>query len=148
MPVAPSTNQSPPLISKTRPTRNKKIGTPIQKTSSVCSWLQNSLFYYTIFIEKSNTAQRENAAFCEILLFFSKTSKNLLHLQKSCVIIATLYRGIVQSVEHQSPKLGVVGSSPSAPAKKKADCVSNLLFSVKSADGGRNPPSVDEIALR
>ncbi len=29
------------------------------------------------------------------------------------------HRGIVQSVEHQSPKLGVVGSSPSAPAKKR-----------------------------
>ena len=41
------------------------------------------------------------------------------------------YRGIVQSVEHQSPKLGVVGSSPSAPAKKKADFESNRLFSVK-----------------
>ena len=45
------------------------------------------------------------------------------------------YRGIVQSVEHQSPKLGVVGSSPSAPAKKKADCESNLLFSVIFACG-------------
>ena len=29
-----------------------------------------------------------------------------------------MHRGVVQSVEHQSPKLGVVGSSPSAPAKK------------------------------
>ena len=27
------------------------------------------------------------------------------------------YRGVVQSVEHQSPKLGVQGSSPCAPAK-------------------------------
>ena len=43
------------------------------------------------------------------------------------------YRGIVQSVEHQSPKLGVVGSSPSAPAKKKAIRVSKWLFSVKFA---------------
>ena len=33
------------------------------------------------------------------------------------------YRGIVQSVEHQSPKLGVVGSSPSAPAKHKKECI-------------------------
>ena len=41
------------------------------------------------------------------------------------------YRGIVQSVEHQSPKLGVVGSSPSAPAKKKAIRVGEWLFSVK-----------------
>ena len=58
------------------------------------------------------------------------------------------YRGIVQSVEHQSPKLGVVGSSPSAPAKKKAIRESEWLFSVKSACGGRNPPLVDEIASR
>ena len=37
---------------------------------------------------------------------------------KKRVIISRSHRGIVQSVEHQSPKLGVVGSSPSAPAKK------------------------------
>ena len=30
----------------------------------------------------------------------------------------TRCRGIVQLVEHQSPKLGVAGSSPSAPVKK------------------------------
>ena len=28
-------------------------------------------------------------------------------------------RGVVQSVEHQSPKLGVQGSSPCAPARSK-----------------------------
>ena len=58
------------------------------------------------------------------------------------------YRGIVQLVEHQSPKLGVVGSSPPAPAKKKAIRKSGWLFSVKSAVGGRNPPTVDKIASR
>ena len=52
----------------------------------------------------------------------------------NCAIILWYeYRGIVQSVEHQSPKLGVVGSSPSAPAKKKAIRVSGWLFSVKRA---------------
>ena len=30
-----------------------------------------------------------------------------------------MHRGVVQSVEHQSPKLGVQGSSPCAPAKTK-----------------------------
>jgi hypothetical protein len=35
--------------------------------------------------------------------------------------------------------------SPSAPAKKKAVCFRKRLFSVKSADGGINPPAVDEI---
>ena len=59
-----------------------------------------------------------------------------------------LYRGIAQVVEQRSPKPFVVGSNPTAPAKKKADCESNLLFSVKSAVGGRNPPAVDEIASR
>ena len=39
-----------------------------------------------------------------------------------------LYRGIVQSVEHQSPKLGVVGSSPPAPAKEKAHRIRGGLF--------------------
>ena len=34
---------------------------------------------------------------------------------------------------------------PSSAAKKQADCFRNLLFSVKSAVGGRNPPTVDEI---
>ena len=37
-------------------------------------------------------------------------------------------RGIVQSVEHQSPKLGVVGSSPSAPAKAKGYAKRTLLL--------------------
>ena len=32
-------------------------------------------------------------------------------------IILKVFRGVVQSVEHQSPKLGVQGSSPCAPAK-------------------------------
>ena len=40
------------------------------------------------------------------------------------------------------------GESFSAPDKKKDDCESNRLFSVKSADGGINPPAVDEIASR
>ena len=35
-------------------------------------------------------------------------------------LVVKTNRGVVQSVEHQSPKLGVQGSSPCAPAKKKA----------------------------
>jgi hypothetical protein len=38
--------------------------------------------------------------------------------------------------------------NPLHRAKKKAIRVSEWLFSVKSAVGGRNPPSVDEIASR
>ena len=42
-----------------------------------------------------------------------------------------VFRGIAQLVEYWSPKPWVVGSSPSAPAKKKAIRVSEWLFSVK-----------------
>ena len=62
-----------------------------------------------------------------------KIFKKPLLFFKNRVIIARSHRGIVQLVEHQSPKLGVVGSSPSAPAKKKAIRVSGWLFSVKFA---------------
>ena len=64
------------------------------------------------------------------------------------ILFQYLNRGVVQLVERQSPKLHVQSSSLCAPAKKKDDCESNRLFSVKSAVGGRNPPSVDEIASR
>ena len=78
-----------------------------------------------------------------------KFQKPLVKREKICYNTSRkTYRGVVQLVESRSPKPLVLGSSPSAPAKKKADCESNLLFSVKSADGGRNPPLVDEIASR
>ena len=56
-------------------------------------------------------------------------------------LVVKTNRGVVQSVEHQSPKLGVQGSSPCAPAKKKAIRESEWLFQL-------NPPAVDEIASR
>ena len=78
-----------------------------------------------------------------------KFQKPLVKREKICYNTSRKpYRGVVQLVESRSPKPLVLGSSPSAPAKKKADCASNLLFSVKSAAGGRNPPLVDEIASR
>ena len=55
--------------------------------------------------------------------FFDKNKKifeKLLLFLKNRAIIARSHRGIVQLVEHQSPKLGVQGSSPCAPANKKA----------------------------
>ena len=48
----------------------------------------------------------------------------------SCIIFV-VHRGIAQLVEYWSPKPWVVGSSPSAPAKKKAIRDSGWLFSVK-----------------
>lgn len=36
-------------------------------------------------------------------------------------MVIELCRGIAQLVEHRSPKPGVGGSSPSAPAKKQSD---------------------------
>ena len=44
-------------------------------------------------------------------------------------------RGIVQLVEQRSPKPFVVGSNPTAPAKKKAIRECGWLFSVKFAFG-------------
>ena len=76
-----------------------------------------------------------------------KNSKKVLQNTKKCGIILGYkkYRGIAQLVEYRSPKPWVAGSNPPAPAKKKADCESNLLFSVKSvlADG-INPTSRGE----
>ena len=58
-------------------------------------------------------------------------------------------RGIAQLVEYRSPKPWVVGSSPSAPAKKKTIRASEWLFSVKSVlTDGINPTLLDEIASR
>ncbi len=65
--------------------------------------------------------------------------------------MAGQHRGIAQLVEYRSPKPWVAGSNPPAPARKKHTFVYQdkfLLFSTKSAVGGRNPPAVDEIALR
>ena len=58
-----------------------------------------------------------------------------------------LYSSIAQSVEHLTVNQGVTGSSPVGGARKK-HLQSQVLFSTKSADGGINPPSVDEIASR
>ena len=79
--------------------------------------------------------------------------KKVLQFGEECDIIMdvaekTAHRGIAQLVEYRSPKPWVAGSNPPAPAKKKAIRKSEWLFSVKSAVGGRNPPSVDEIASR
>ena len=52
----------------------------------------------------------------------------VLHFFSIYGIILSVLRGIVQSVEHQSPKLGVVGSSPSAPAKKKSRARKQAAF--------------------
>ena len=52
-----------------------------------------------------------------------------------------VHRGIAQLVEYRSPKPWVVGSSPSAPAKKKAIRESGWLFSTMcSACAERDVP--------
>ena len=83
--------------------------------------------------------------------FFEKSScffrKNMIHCYRFPET-GILHRGVAQLVEQRSPKPRVQSSSLCSPAKKKAGCISNLLFSVKSAAGGRNPPLVDEIASR
>ena len=66
---------------------------------------------------------------------FRLFSENPLLFRGKCAIISSVknrmprhlsYRGIAQLVEYWSPKPWVVGSSPSAPAKKKA---------IREADG-------------
>ena len=73
---------------------------------------------------------------------FRLFSENPLLFRGKCAIISSVknrmprhlsYRGIAQLVEYWSPKPWVVGSSPSAPAKKKAIRVSGWLFSMKRA---------------
>lgn len=46
--------------------------------------------------------------------------QNLLQFSKRCAKIQRSYRGVVQLVERQSPKLHVQSSSLCAPAKKKS----------------------------
>ena len=79
-----------------------------------------------------------------LLSFFvvNNTMKNPANCGAICRVCARLHDGFPQILAQTWVQ------NPPAPAKKKADCVSNLLFSVKSADGGRNPPLVDEIASR
>ena len=55
--------------------------------------------------------------------------------------------GCRQAVRHQTLTLASVGSNPAIPARKK-HLRKQVLFSTKSAVGGRNPPAVDEIASR
>ena len=53
-----------------------------------------------------------------------------------------------QAVRHGSAKPLSPGSNPGGASRKKHICNADVLFSTKSAVGGRNPPAVDEIASR
>ena len=86
-------------------------------------------YYISYDVPQSTLYCKQNHIPASKKYFFKK----VLHFAKLCVIMSLVHRGIVQSVEHQSPKLGVVGSSPSAPVEKKAIRVSGWLFSVKFA---------------
>ena len=48
-------------------------------------------------------------------------------------LVVKTNRGVVQSVEHQSPKLGVQGSSPCAPAKKSSFFGTRIFLSKPQA---------------
>ena len=54
---------------------------------------------------------------------------------------------MAQLVEHILGKDEVPGSNPGSSSRKK-HLQKQVLFSTKSADGGINPPVVDEIASR
>ena len=67
--------------------------------------------------------------------------------QRNCGIIHGYALGCRQAVRHGTLTPAFVGSNPAIPARKKY-LRKQVLFSTKSAFGGRNPPAVDEIALR
>ena len=54
--------------------------------------------------------------------------QNILTNRKKFSIISFACRGVAQLVEYWSPKPWVVGSSPSAPAKKIRDGFGHLVF--------------------
>ena len=59
----------------------------------------------------------------------------------------TTYADLAHLVERRLAKAKVAGSSPVIRSRKK-HLQKQVLFSTKSADGGINPPSVDEITSR
>ena len=65
-------------------------------------------------------------------IFLTFFQKGLAKCKTMCYN-SRVHRGIAQLVEYWSPKPRVVGSSPSAPAKKKAIRESEWHFSVKFA---------------
>ena len=52
---------------------------------------------------------------------------------------------MAQSVEHVIGNDEVISSNLITSSRKKHICNADVLFSTKSAAGGRNPPAVDEI---
>ena len=65
--------------------------------------------------------------------------KNLLTNKAGCAILILVeFRGIVQLVEQRSPKPCVVGSNPTAPAKKRVTLLGVTLFLLSG--GNENPP--------
>ena len=59
----------------------------------------------------------------------------------------TIYADLAHLVERDLAKVEVAGSSPVIRSRKKHLRL-QVLFLTKSADGGINPPSVDEITSR
>ena len=63
--------------------------------------------------------------FAKFIKFFCK---NTLTKEVLFSIIMDVRRGLVQSVEHRSPKPSVVGSSPPAPAKNESQGFKSWLL--------------------
>ena len=78
----------------------------------VCQYLFES---FLIFFKK---VFWYNLPFFVFFKYCSVFIENILTNQKKSCIISFVWRGIAQLVEYWSPKPWVVGSSPSAPAKK------------------------------
>ena len=89
----------------------------------------------------------EHAGVAELADARDLKSRGTLSRAGSIPVSGTIYRGVEQLVARRAHNPEAVGSSP-IPATRKKHLRKQVLFSTKSASGGINPPSVDEIASR
>ena len=74
---------------------------------------KNFAIICTNFVKVQKAQRISPSLFCKVFCQKVLTNSDLFS------IIMPVHRGLVQSVEHRSPKPSVVGSSPPAPAKNK-----------------------------
>ena len=92
----------------------------LMNNSSICYWEYVEQKY-----RSSASLRSKRVLSLQLYRYFLK---NILTKFILFVIIRDVHRGLVQSVEHRSPKPSVVGSSPPAPAKKKSRARKQATF--------------------